>query len=379
MRYTTFFITRIFLVAIAVAGAVQAQVSNGKIAFVSDRDGNFEIYVMNPDGTDQTRLTFTPENESYPTWSPDGSTLAFLRQATQGLTINLMDENGGNIRTIPNVFCDPGSVDWSPDGQKLVFVSSSEIHTIRTDGSNERILTGHSTFDRNPSWSPNGSTIIFSRSGSLVGSNGIYQVNSNGGEAVASLVHAFIYSGFDDPVWTPDGINFIFTLPSQGDLGPNDTIALTTGNGAVQAYIYTGGHTVAGPKYSADGREIVFAQTNAGPTYGIFQVRLMNRTLTDLSSSNFQPDWQPLRPTGNITGRVTSSSGLGLRNTTVIVTDASGPRRIATTSSFGNYEFSGIQLNREYTISVVSKRYRFQPRTLIPTQNISSVDFVGLE
>jgi Tol biopolymer transport system component len=379
MRYTTFFITRIFLVAIAVAGAVQAQVSNGKIAFVSDRDGNFEIYVMNPDGTDQTRLTFTPENESYPTWSPDGSALAFLRQATQGLTLNLMDENGGNIRTIPNVFCDPGSVDWSPDGQKLVFVSSSEIHTINIDGSNERILTGHSTFDRNPSWSPNGSTIIFSRSGALVGSNGIYQVNSNGGDAVASLVHAFLYSGFDDPVWTPDGTNFIFTLPSQGDLGPNDTIALTTGNGAVQAYIYTGGHTVAGPKYSADGREIVFAQTNTGSTYGIFQIRLMNRTLTDLSSSNFQPDWQPLRPNVSVSGRVTTPSGMGLRNAVVVLTDDSGSRRSVTTSSFGLYEIQDVRPGMTYIVSVASKRYRFQSRSVTSNENVTGLDFIGLE
>ena len=61
------FIILIFLCIIPGMAAV-----GGKIAFTSNRDGSYEIYVMNPDGTGQTRLTYTYEDEFYPSWSPDG-------------------------------------------------------------------------------------------------------------------------------------------------------------------------------------------------------------------------------------------------------------------------------------------------------------------
>ncbi len=84
-------------------------------------------------------------------------------------------------------------------------------------------------------------------------------------------------------------------------------------------------------------------------------------------------------PTASITGRVTTPSGLGLRNAAVILTDQYGGRRLATTSSFGIYTFSGAPIGPGYTLGVSSKRYRFSPRILDITQDLTGVDFVGLE
>jgi hypothetical protein len=78
-------------------------------------------------------------------------------------------------------------------------------------------------------------------------------------------------------------------------------------------------------------------------------------------------------------GRVTSPTGQNLRNVQVILTDSNGVRRIATTSSFGIYSFANVASGQEYTLSVVSKRYRFAPRQLTPTDNATNLDFVGLE
>lgn len=84
-------------------------------------------------------------------------------------------------------------------------------------------------------------------------------------------------------------------------------------------------------------------------------------------------------PTASISGRVTTPTGLGLRNAVVVLTDLLGVKRNATTSSFGVYQFSNIPLGNSYTIGIASKRYRFAPRIFDITGNLANFDFVGLE
>ncbi len=84
-------------------------------------------------------------------------------------------------------------------------------------------------------------------------------------------------------------------------------------------------------------------------------------------------------PPVTVSGRVTTPTGLNLRNATVILTDPQGLRRTATTSSFGIFTFNGVQTGVEYIVSVSSKRYRFAPRTVVVTSAVSGLDFAGLE
>ncbi|MEQ1604198.1 MAG: cytochrome c peroxidase [Pyrinomonadaceae bacterium] len=84
-------------------------------------------------------------------------------------------------------------------------------------------------------------------------------------------------------------------------------------------------------------------------------------------------------PTFSISGRVTTPTGLGLRNAVVVLTDVLGVKRTATTSSFGVYQFSDIPLGNSYTMGIASKRYRFAPRIFDITGNLANFDFVGLE
>lgn len=81
----------------------------------------------------------------------------------------------------------------------------------------------------------------------------------------------------------------------------------------------------------------------------------------------------------SISGRVTTPSGLALRNTKVVLTDSTGAQTFAFTSSFGLYTFSNVPASATYTVGVQSKRYRFTPRSLTPDGNLNNVDFVGLE
>lgn len=84
-------------------------------------------------------------------------------------------------------------------------------------------------------------------------------------------------------------------------------------------------------------------------------------------------------PAVSVSGRVTTPAGLGLRNATVFLIDASGVRRTATTSSFGLYQFTDVPAGPAYSMSIASKRYRFTPRIFDLTANLENFNFEGLE
>jgi dipeptidyl aminopeptidase/acylaminoacyl peptidase len=87
---------------------------NTKIAFVTDRDGNAEIYVMNADGTDQINLTNNPAHDSSPSWSPDGTKIAFMTGRDINGEIYVMNADGTDQVNLTNNPADDICPSWSP-------------------------------------------------------------------------------------------------------------------------------------------------------------------------------------------------------------------------------------------------------------------------
>ena len=97
-----------------------------RIAFSSDRDGNFEIYVMDADGQNPRRLTKNPRHDFSPSWSPDGDRIAFVSNREGNFEIHVIDTDGGNLRNLTNNAAMDSSPAWfrpplavAPAGKKL--------------------------------------------------------------------------------------------------------------------------------------------------------------------------------------------------------------------------------------------------------------------
>jgi len=160
----------------------------GKIVFTSYRDSNFEIYIMNADGSNQTRLTNNPANDNWPSWSNDGTKIAFCSNRDGNLEVYVMNVDGSNQTRLTNNPAWDWVPAWAPDGSRIAFtfntISSTEragtadIYVMNTDGSNRAKLTQNPTDDAYPTWSPDGTKITFSSDRD--GHPEIYIMNADG-------------------------------------------------------------------------------------------------------------------------------------------------------------------------------------------------------
>ena len=138
--------------------AALAQSPDGRIAFVSDRDGNDEIYAMNADGSGLARLTNNSAVDGFPSWSPDSRRIAFASNRDGNAEIYAMNADGSGVVRLTNNSAGDDAPSWSPDGRRIAFVSNRdgnyEIYTMNADGSGATRLTNNSARDSEPSWGP---------------------------------------------------------------------------------------------------------------------------------------------------------------------------------------------------------------------------------
>ena len=200
-----------------------------KIAFGSERDGNVELYVMNPDGSNQRRLTRSPEAEESLTWSPDGQKIAFVRSIRgRGVTIAGVPHPGRLLRQEIYVMNADGRGQrvlargrgpvWSPDGQKIAFRSdrdgNGEIYVMNADGSEQRRLTRNPASDAGPVWSPDGRHLLFERAEYRYGNTEIFVMNADG-SGKRNLTRTPERDG--SPAWSPDGRKIVFVSKRDGN------------------------------------------------------------------------------------------------------------------------------------------------------------------
>jgi Tol biopolymer transport system component len=189
----------------------------GRIAFVSDRDGNWEIYVMDADGTGQRRLTNTPVDEGAPAVSPDGKKIAYLVDPFGDPTIWVMNTDGSGSRRLAGA----SWPSWSANGKRIyytVYSSTGEgrLYVMDADGSDKHALPGASPIDRlsgnadgeEPAVSPDGKSIAFAATAGKDNEE-IHSVRTDG----SGRTRLTDIPGNDHwpPTWSPDGTRIAFT------------------------------------------------------------------------------------------------------------------------------------------------------------------------
>jgi TolB protein len=235
-------------------------VSSTQIAFVSDKTGNKEIYVMHADGSNPRRVTGNGSINLFPSWSPTGDTLIYTSMrggwfdlwtltrgpnrghrllndpshkyrgvwATHDKSIAITMHKGGNTdlysmrygrqglrRLTTSRFID-NSPSWSPDGKRIAFMSdrsgSPQIYVKDLKSGDERRLTFRGSYNASPAWSPQGNWILFTGKTST-GSFDIYVIDATSGYTTPLVVHP---RGDEDPAWSPDGRKIVFSSARRG-------------------------------------------------------------------------------------------------------------------------------------------------------------------
>jgi TolB protein len=275
--------------------------SNGKIAFSSNRDGDFDIYSVNADGSINadgsglSNLTSNGATDLSPEWSADGTRVAFSSDRDGDFDVYTMDANGGNLVQVTDDPATDAEPSWDPTGNTLVFSSNRdgdfELYTVGSAGGSPSAVTDNPAQDVQPAWSPDGDRIVYTINplGNLAlidpdGSNPQYLRTSNGNA---------------NPDWSPEAERIVFDRNG-------DVLVISATDGSDIALVFPGAEQAgADPAWSPDTTSVTY-QVDPCPqcspsSYiarskwnwgGIAEIHYV--TPQQGSEEAIAPDWQPL-------------------------------------------------------------------------------------
>ena len=266
---------------------------SGIIAFMSNRNGDVEIYRMQADGSDQTNLTNRFSNDLLQAWSSDGMKLLFEAFDEANTDIHVLDLRDGSNTSLTNTSYDEMYPEWSPDGKKILFQSygdakEAEIYVMDSDGRNPTNLTeAPASGETSATWSPDGRRIAFVTNRNASGYD-IYVMSPRGSNPTN------ITTNMDDanhPSWSPDGNKIAF----QSFLGNTHGLFVIDANGTDQTELATDTLYEFTPVWSPDGTKIAFVSL-ADSNSEIYVVDADGSNLTNLTQhpgDDNSPAWSP--------------------------------------------------------------------------------------
>jgi Tol biopolymer transport system component len=284
------------------SGAASAP-ANGPIAFAGLSGGSFEIFRMSSTGRNVHQLTNARNASIFSDWSPDGRWITFDSDRTGHVEVYLMNRFGGQEHRVTHFNRFTGDPSFSPDGSRLVFESSPEtaccsnIYTVDVDGTGLHQLTHFKveTFASEPEYSPDGRWIAFM----LIPNGGhkrfaIFTMRSNGTD-LRRVTRQRLDAAH--PSWSPDGSLIVFNDNFQGQTGDIFTIH-PDGTGLKRiTNVSFKGQVDFRPDFSPDGRKLVFNHLDT--IDGAPEAWVMNRNgagrhrISARGMVAFAPRWGP--------------------------------------------------------------------------------------
>lgn len=265
----------------------ERELFTSKIVFISNRDGNDELYMMDYDGHNQTRVTFNKKQDYMPAWSADGKKIAYTSYRNNRAGLYILNPFEGEITEVVSKGTNFAPT-FSPDGKKLAFCSTldegnPEIYVATSEGKKIKRLTFNKAIDTAPSWSPTSREIAFTSDRG--GTPQIYIMDAEG-----SNIRRISFGGsyHDAPAWSPAGgriayvsrVDQIFDIYAL-NLRTEQVVKLTESNARNET-----------PSWSPDGRHLVFSSNITG-TIQIYTIDYDGFNLRRLTSKGESklPDW----------------------------------------------------------------------------------------
>jgi TolB protein len=209
-----------------------------RIAFQSQRSGNLDIWVMNADGSDPVQLTHGLEHDYLPSWSPDGNQIGFMSfrvesgDTAQARHIYVMNADGTDQhRLFPEATGTSTAVDWSDDGKTFVVgqrtgAGGADIFLLDREGGILRRLTDDPAHAGAPAFSPDGKEIAYYVDDGSVSRLVLASVDGTRRRVLVDEGKNW------DPRWSPDGNWLLFTREKPGTRGDRDVMAVRVEDGA---------------------------------------------------------------------------------------------------------------------------------------------------
>jgi Tol biopolymer transport system component len=279
----------------ATLSLAQSDVSNGAIAFVSEMDGDAEIYTIDADGNNLQQLTFNDEFDDFPRWTPDGTQIAYIHGPNDNLYI--MNSDGTNNKSL-NIDISMRSFSWSPDGNQIVFQGVNDIYVFNMLNDTLTNITDSDAVDFDPTWSPDGNRIAFASSGDNdipLAVHGdprlnIHIVNSDGSnETVLSLGGNGVL-GLGSLDWFEQD-TIIYSAYRQQSI-----FSINVNTGEITPILDDISDFASMPDISPDNRYIAYVTTTELSVMNIDGSNI--QVVADFPRNFRHPDWQPVLGTG---------------------------------------------------------------------------------
>ena len=278
----------------------------GDIVFVSTRDGNPEIYSVNADGSNLTRLTDHPANDDAPVWSPDRKRIAFASDRDGSLEIYVMNADGTNV--VRRTFSASYSQDpcWSADGSRIVYSTISgstgvNIWTVSPDSGSPSLLLETRGYDAHPALSPDGTRLaVMSDWWAFDFVWDIFIANADGTGWTGITNTIFDHVDYVRPSWSPDSAKLAVAITrrtgwdeyaTQIGVMNADGSGLTPLVSAATGLPFFNPATWTKTSWSPDGTMIAFTSESSG----VFNISWVNATDGNKSgtiiTNGYSPDW----------------------------------------------------------------------------------------